>query len=141
MTLKEFKITPVSKPRMTRSDKWKQRKCVTNYWDYKEELIKLAKEKDYKIGFTIEGLIFVLPMAKSWSKKKKAEYVGQPHQQKPDLDNLVKGYKDALLKEDSVVWRYKDISKVWGYEGSIVVGNPLEITLRLDDLIEVSPRH
>ena len=47
----------------------------------------------------------------------------QPHTQKPDLDNLIKAFKDALLKEDSHVWCYDMMTKVWDYEGSIVVLN------------------
>ena len=60
-------------------------------------------------------------MPKSWSKKKKAEYDGKPHQQKPDIDNYLKGYMDALLDEDCKVWRLGDVRKIWGYEGALWV--------------------
>ena len=33
--MKNIKITPVSKPRMTRADTWKKRPCVLKYWAYK----------------------------------------------------------------------------------------------------------
>jgi len=45
----------------------------------------------------------------------------KPHTQTPDLDNLIKAFKDALLKNDSAVWRYGPMTKVWDYEGSIVI--------------------
>lgn len=34
--------------------------------------------------------------AQSWSKKKKAAALGQPHVQKPDADNLIKAVLDGL---------------------------------------------
>lgn len=45
----------------------------------------------------------------------------KPHTVKPDLDNLIKAFKDALLTDDSSVWRYGRMTKVWDYEGSIVL--------------------
>ncbi len=60
-------------------------------------------------------------MPKSWSKKKKLEFGGQPHQQKPDLDNLLKGYQDALAKDDSFIWKFELIEKKWATKGKIVV--------------------
>ncbi len=58
-------------------------------------------------------------MPKSWSKKKKAEMYLKPHQSTPDLDNLIKSVKDCLLKEDSGVWWYGEMKKVWDYEGYV----------------------
>ncbi len=45
---------------------------------------------------------FAIP--KSCSKKEKAEYKGEPHQQRPDRDNIDKGILDALFGDDSIVW-------------------------------------
>jgi len=39
-----------------------------------------------------------------------------------DLDNLVKAFQDSLLGEDSEIWRYKEISKIWSYRGGILIG-------------------
>jgi len=36
--MKEYKITPVPKPRQTRSDKWKQRPCVMRYRAFADEV-------------------------------------------------------------------------------------------------------
>ena len=67
---KTFLISPVSKPRMTRSDRWKKRPCVIKYWDYKT---RLQAQLDM-YGVVIDDVIkvkFGVPMPKSWSKKKK----------------------------------------------------------------------
>ena len=55
--------------------------------------------------------------AKSWSKRRRAAAIGQPHTQKPDLDNIVKAIKDGLNR---IVWRDDSqvaalsAFKVWG---------------------------
>jgi Holliday junction resolvase RusA-like endonuclease len=64
---------------------------------------------------------FVLPMPKSWSDTKRAEMLGQPHQQKPDISNLLKALEDAVVKDDSKIWHYAAQSKTWGEEGSIEI--------------------
>jgi Holliday junction resolvase RusA-like endonuclease len=62
-------------------------------------------------------------MPNSWSKKKKAEFNGKPHQQKPDLDNLIKAFKDALCEDDSYVHTYERMRKIWGEEDYILIHN------------------
>ncbi len=69
-------------------------------------------------------ITFVMPMPKSWSKRKRAEMVGQPHQQKPDLDNLIKALLDACYQDDCEVWDLR-ATKVWGEEGAISVDSPV----------------
>ena len=115
-----FKIKPCPKPRMTRADTWKKRPCVLRYFAFKHKLNILAKQLNYIPGDTL-AVTFVLEMPKSWSKKKKELMNGKPHQQKPDLDNMVKAFKDALLKEDSHVHTYSYMHKRWGEEPLIVV--------------------
>ncbi len=65
-------------------------------------------------------ITFVLPMPPSWSKKKRDAMDGQPHQQKPDLDNLKKSLLDALFEDDSHIWDART-SKVWGETGMIII--------------------
>lgn len=57
----EYDITPVTKPRMTRSDKWKKRKCTSQYWAFKDE-VRLNGLSIPESGYHI---IFILPMPKS----------------------------------------------------------------------------
>jgi Holliday junction resolvase RusA-like endonuclease len=58
-------------------------------------------------------------MPQSWSKKKRVAMDGQPHQQKPDLDNLTKSLLDALFEDDSHLGHWT--SKLWGETGMIVI--------------------
>jgi len=112
-----IKIQAVPKPRMTRADAWKKRPCVLRYWTFKDELKRLLKEVDLQIDAEL-FMEFYIPMPKSWSKKKKAEYKGKTHQQKPDIDNLLKGVMDAIFKEDSHVHTVYG-KKTWAEEASV----------------------
>ncbi len=112
--LRRYPITPMGKPRMTRRDAWKKRVCVVRYHAFRDE----CRLRGVKIldGQTVR---FVLPMPKSWSKKKAASLNGAPHRQKPDLDNLLKALWD-VLREDSHIASVT-ASKVWGEAGAIEV--------------------
>ena len=114
---KTYPITPVPKPRMTRSDKWKERACVVRYWEFKD-LCRYHKIILPECGVSIA---FHLPMPKSWPKKKKQQMDGSPHRQKPDLSNLLKALEDALYHDDSAIWHYFGLKKVWADEGGIEI--------------------
>lgn len=114
--IREYLITPMGKPRMTRSDKWKQRPEVLRYRAFKDE-VRLNKVSLPESGYHIT---FVIPMPQSWSKKKKAEMNGKPHQQKPDKDNLEKALLDAIFEDDCRIWDGR-VSKVWGETGKIII--------------------
>ena len=117
-----FYVTPMGKPRMTQRDKWKKRDVVVRYYALKDALRWEAKRNGWKPTPTL-SITFYIPMPKSWSKKKKTEMMWEHHQEKPDLDNLVKAFKDCLYEEDKMVHTYVRIQKVWDHEGSIVVTN------------------
>ena len=109
-------ITPVSKPRQTRADVWKQRPAVMRYRAFADELrLKYRKDLPDSISLT-----FYIPMPKSWSKKKRSEMAGEPHRQRPDIDNCAKAVMDALSEEDCTVWRVH-ASKYWAEEGAIEI--------------------
>lgn len=112
-----YPVTPLGKPRMTRKDKFAKRPIVQKYWAYKAE-IRLRKVMLPEAGAHV---IFILPMPKSWTKARRAEMLGQPHQQTPDKDNLEKGLLDALFDEDCSIWDSR-VSKVWGRSGAILIG-------------------
>lgn len=114
------KINPVSKPRQTRSDKWKERPSVMRYRAFADELRLKFGERVVPNTLIIT---FTLPMPESWSNIKKGKFDGRPHQQKPDLDNLVKSVMDALCKDDSYIYAI-DADKYWGKQGSIEINVP-----------------
>ncbi len=104
-----YPIKPVPKPRMTRSDKWKQRPCVQRYWAFVDQVVA------HKVKLPVEGaaITFRIPIPQSWSRQKKQEALGKPHQQKPDLSNLLKALEDAVYGEDSKIWHYREVKKIW----------------------------
>lgn len=118
-------IKPFPKPRMTRRDKIPkfQSERVRNYFDWCNKISSLWNMEYIPVPLSIT---FIIPMPNSWSKKKKAEHDGKAHLSRPDLDNLIKAFKDALLDEDSHVWKYGMMQKVWGYEGKIIVHDILQ---------------
>jgi|TARA_R110000823_G_scaffold149486_1_gene280253 Holliday junction resolvase RusA-like endonuclease len=107
----------MAKPRMTQADSWKKRPIVLKYWEYKDDIKNWAVESNFNLGNEIY-CVFNIPMPPSWSKKKKEEMLGKNHQQRPDIDNLLKGLMDALLEEDSHIHTVY-ANKVWSDEGSI----------------------
>ena len=114
-----FEIEPMGKPRMVRSDTWSGRVCVSNYWRYKDLLNKVAKKQQYKIGSTL-NVPFYLSMPDSWSGKKKERMDSKPHENRPDLDNLIKAFLDCLLENDSTVHTIH-ASKKWATKGYIEI--------------------
>ena len=115
---KVFNINPMPKPRMVKSDAWKKRPIVLKYWAYKDELNLYNNDFEIKNGMSYQ---FVIKMPNTWPKKKKAAMDGQPHIQRPDLDNLIKALWDCLMPEDSHIWKVCSIEKVWGYVGYIKI--------------------
>lgn len=115
-------ITPVPKPRMTQRDKWQKRPAVMAYRAFADDIrAELAA-----VGVTLPSaglsVRFDLPMPASWSKRRRAEMRGKPHQQKPDWDNLAKALFDAAMPEDdSKVWQIAGIEKRWANTGSITL--------------------
>ena len=116
MTEYFYKITPCSKPRQTRSDKWKKRPCVLKYRAFADE----CRLNGMTIPDSGSQITFRLPMPKSWSNKKREEMNGKPHQQTPDVDNLLKAVMDAVMKQDNSVWDIRP-TKLWAIHGSITI--------------------
>jgi len=123
-------VIPMGAVRMTQSDRWKtnpnhidprkrQRKVVQEYFKFKDSVVKHSNAIGYIIKNTVE-VVFFIPMPETWSAKKKKEHVGMPHKQKPDTDNILKGFCDALTKDDSSIWSM-NAKKYWAYKGSILI--------------------
>lgn len=110
-----YNITPMGKPRMTQRDKWMQRPAVMAYRDFKDA----CKAQKMFIPAQCQ-IIFNLSMPTSWSKKRRTEMRGQPHQQKPDLDNMLKAVMDAVHEDDAHIWAVK-AEKRWAEIPSIEI--------------------
>ena len=112
--MEAYPITPCPKPRMTQRDKWAKRAAVLRYRAFCDEC------RARRVNLPADGamVLFVLPMPPSWSKAKRDQLRGQPHTQKPDLDNLVKALNDALREDDSGVHTMA-ARKIWGVRGEI----------------------
>lgn len=119
-----FDLVPVPKPRQTRRDVWAKRPAVLAYRAFADELRLLAVAQRFRMPEYGASLNFVLPMPPSWPKKRRAELNGMGHQYKPDLDNLLKAFQDALTPDDCTIWHYAGLSKVWGEAGCILVTTP-----------------
>lgn len=121
ISLLKLACVPIAKPRMTRSDKWQQRDCVMRYRSYCDQLRAAWGDREVPDRLDIR---FLLPMPASWSQKKRDRLCGQPHQSKPDIDNLLKGFMDALLKDDARIWEVR-ASKIWSVDGGIEIWMPV----------------
>jgi hypothetical protein len=102
---------------MTRSDRWKQRPAVMRYWDFCDKL------RGAWGGIELSpclALVFYISMPPSWSAKKKSLMIGKPHQSKPDVDNYIKAFLDALCVDDSYIYSVKG-TKYWSDTGRIEV--------------------
>ena len=111
----------VPKPRMTRSDRWKNRPCVLRYWDFADVLRAAAAAQNFELGDRIK-IEFHIAMPKSWSKKKRSEMECRPHKNYPDLDNCIKSCADILKKEDKTIYEIT-ATKSWSREPRIIIWN------------------
>ena len=107
-------ITPCPKPRMTKADRWRKRQSVLKFFAFRDAVRQWPRETMHNKILEMESfeIEFHVPMPKSWSKRKRGYMNGAAHQQRPDLDNYLKAWKDSVFEEDSVVWRVK-ASKMW----------------------------
>lgn len=111
-----YQITPVPAPRQVRKDKWNPSPMVLRYRAFRDEV----RLRQVTIPDAGAWVVFTLPMPPSWSKKKRAEMDGAPHQQTPDVDNLLKATLDSVFENDAHIWDIR-ATKFWGVTGSIEV--------------------
>lgn len=112
-------LDPVPKPRMTQRDRWAKRPSVVRYFQYCDDLRE--KLPNYTPPHAVY-LKFFIAMPPSWSKKKRVLKLGKPHDQRPDIDNLVKSFLDALCEDDSYIYAIR-AEKYWAEQGSIEIGS------------------
>jgi Holliday junction resolvase RusA-like endonuclease len=126
-----FNISPVpaSRPRVTRWGTYYGKK----YKQFKLEMGLLVLESDKNNSVNpvtwLDGLIsadmtFFVPMAKSWSNKKKSSKNGQFCDNNSDLDNYEKAILDSLngvyFHDDKQIVQQSS-QKIWAEQGSIKI--------------------
>ena len=110
-----YDVCPVPKPRQTRADVWRKRPAVMRYRAFADELRLAVRHRMFSIALPVH-ILFVMPAPKCGMSR-----VGKHHTSRPDVDNLLKAFTDALWpEEDSHVWDVR-ATKVWGKSGAIWV--------------------
>ena len=92
---------PVPKPRMTQRDRWKQRPCVTAFWEFRDKMRALVGTQTNVVRHV--EMTFYLPFPASYRSSKRDAMSGAEHWEKSDLDNLIKAVLDSVLAEDKQV--------------------------------------
>jgi Holliday junction resolvase RusA-like endonuclease len=112
--IKRYDIIPIPKPRITA--RGKHSPAAKKYYKFAKDVRNLG----IQVPECDAWIHFIMPMPKSWSLKKKIQMRGKPHQQTPDIDNLLKALLDAIYEDDKVVWDIR-ASKRWSTQGHIWV--------------------
>lgn len=122
-----------SAPRMTKGTRFSGDN--QNYLQYKDALRAVARVKQFTLATRPVHVVFCMPVPLSVKYEDRINqppqftiYVnGEPvdvgqdrHQQKPDTDNLMKGFYDALASKDQI-YNFMIGSKHWGKSGYIRV--------------------
>ena len=113
---------PASRPRVARYGTY----YAPKYTQYRKDLAReLSKVKGNKLIYDnplVIDVTFVIPLPKSYSKKKSAELVGEYCISNMDLDNLEKALYDAMngviFADDKQIVQHT-VKKVWGRDGGI----------------------
>jgi Holliday junction resolvase RusA-like endonuclease len=85
---------------------------IERYNNYKIALSAEAKRMRFSMQPQGMSIHFFLPVPRTWSKKQKKLHHFQYHTSRPDLDNLLKAFKDSLISEDKGIAHY-EVSKWW----------------------------
>jgi Holliday junction resolvase RusA-like endonuclease len=122
-----LEITPQTWVRVTQKDKIffripfdklypggkKRNLRIMKYNDYKASILEEARKKQFELPYVGAGVIFCVPVPKSWSQKKKKLQHGEWKHTRPDLKNYLQGFEDALLKQDQGIAYYTHLGKRW----------------------------
>jgi Holliday junction resolvase RusA-like endonuclease len=122
-----LKISPRTWVRVTKNDRiffripidklrpsgLKRRLRIEAYNEYKLSVAAEAKRVHFTLPDIGAGIIFYVPVPKSWSKKKKKLHHGSFHHSRPDLKNLLQAFEDSLLSEDKTIAYYTHLGKRW----------------------------
>jgi Holliday junction resolvase RusA-like endonuclease len=132
-----------SKPNYVRT-----RRYLLKYLEYKDQLKVIAEEQGFIMPQDAFFMWYFMPMAKSWTKKKKAAMAFKMHKNKKDCDNIGKGVFDALAPrksnfaaekthgiDDRVISSYAN-AKIYVPDGHIIKPGILIVEYGLQEFIE-----
>jgi Holliday junction resolvase RusA-like endonuclease len=108
---------------------------IEKYNDYKLNVAAEAKRVGFVLPPVGAGVMFYVPVPKSWSKKKKRLAHGTFHGSRPDLKNLLSAWEDSLMSEDKEIAFYTYLGKRWVDDES----GWIEITITPPDKIFLEP--
>lgn len=120
---------PASRPRVTRWGTYYGKKYKKFKEEMKDKVLCEDKQSSTNTKIWLEGLIFAdmtffVPMAVSWSKKKKSLKNGEFCDNNADLDNYEKAILDSLngvyFKDDRQIVSQKS-KKIWADKGKIKI--------------------
>ena len=110
-------IVPVPAPRQSNADRWRRgsnvRPCVARYHAFRDE----CRLRGVWQPVPGDLVVFLMPIAVSRAHE---GLDGLPHEQTPDLANLVKALLDALYVSDSSVWTLT-AAKTWSTTPGIYI--------------------
>lgn len=100
---------------------FRRKKSLEKYFGFKDEFAFWFKKNKIDPPYKNFSIQFNLPVGESIRKSVRLERVGQDHEFRPDVDNLVKAAFDSLKKRKTMVWfDYNDcitnrifMSKIW----------------------------
>lgn len=119
-----FEVTAASRPRVTRYGTFYSK----NYEAFRKVVGEWLDTQIKPVSFGGVALkarfVFILPLPKSYSKKKKELLLGQPMTDRKDIDNMQKSVMDVLqgryFNDDCQIY-HVTASKYWGEKGRIEV--------------------
>ena len=104
-TIKEY-------ARKTAPNYARQRKYLIAQYDAVKDLRNMAAAMDFVMPEDDFAIVCLMPMPKSWTKKKKKLMEYQLHKQKPDADNAAKLIIDVMFTDGSTSGRFRNDSCV-----------------------------
>lgn len=132
ITWRKVSVAPNTKVWSKKSYIWAPTESWKKYCAFKDAIAALVADKVWPLTLLPgDHVVFHMPMPQSWSQKKKLAHDGEPHEAKPDLDNLIGGFFDAMFpgqskggKGDQHMHTLGSMKKVWAWEGAIEIGRP-----------------
>lgn len=110
---------------------------IERYNDYKIELLAEARRNHFTIPPTGLSVTFYFPIPKTWSKKKRKLHHGMLMQSRPDLDNTIKGFFDALVSEDKYIANIHATKRWADYPTGWIECSLLDSPVQVDVLLPV----